>query len=138
MRAPCRSAGAAAGGSTRRSAHLDPVVVGGDAAGTGTEFAPGLGLNPWCGNRCTGLPGVVVTADTTELTELSRMVAFALRWCAHGGGPAEVIRADFGMDTAAFFRTLVGYLDVAAPAPLRPVLVERMTIVARRRIWLGT
>lgn len=80
----------------------------------------------------------MVTADTTEVTELSRMVAFALRWCAHGGGPAEVIRADFGMDTAAFFRTLVGYLDVAAPAPLRPVLVARMTTVARRRLWLGT
>lgn len=52
-----------------------------------------------------------MTADTTEVTELSRMVAFALRWCAHGGGPAAVIRADFGMDTAAFFRTLVAYLD---------------------------
>ena len=78
------------------------------------------------------------STELTELTELSRMVAFALRWCAHGGGPAEVIRADFGMDTAAFFRTLVVYLDVAAPAPLRPVLVEQMTTVALRRLWLGT
>ncbi len=43
------------------------------------------------------------------------------RWCAHGGGPPEVIRADFGMDTAAFCRALVAYLDVAAPAPLRPL-----------------
>jgi hypothetical protein len=76
----------------------------------------------------------VVIADTTEL---SRMVAFALRWCAHGGGPAEAIRADFGMDTAAFFRT-PGTSDVAAPAPLRPVLIERVTTVARRRLWLGT
>jgi len=66
------------------------------------------------------------------------MVAFALRWCAHGGGPAEVVRADFGMGTAAFFRTLVGYLDVAAAAPLRPVLVERMTTLARRRLWPGS
>ncbi|TQC40154.1 DUF3263 domain-containing protein [Rhodococcus sp. WS4] len=66
------------------------------------------------------------------------MVAFELRWCAHGGGPAEVIMADFGMDTAAFFRKLVAYLDIAAPAPLRPELVERMTAVARRRLWLGT
>ncbi|EKT80819.1 hypothetical protein WSS_A20269 [Rhodococcus opacus M213] len=36
------------------------------------------------------------------------------------------------MDTAAFGRALVAYLDVAAPAPLRPLLVERMiTIVVR-------
>ena len=27
--------------------------------------------------------------------------ARAPRWCAHGGGPPEVIRADFGMDTAS-------------------------------------
>ena len=34
MTAPCRSTGSAAGGSTRRSARLDPVAVAGDAAGT--------------------------------------------------------------------------------------------------------
>ncbi|ABG92383.1 hypothetical protein RHA1_ro00548 [Rhodococcus jostii RHA1] len=32
-----------------------------------------------------------------------------------------MIRTDFGMDTAAFCRALVAYLDVAAPAPLRPL-----------------
>ena len=64
--------------------------------------------------------------------------ARAPRWCAHGGGPPEVIRADSGMDTAAFCRALVAYLDVAAPAPLRPLLVERLITVARRRFWLGT
>jgi len=47
--------------------------------------------------------------------------ARAPRWCAHGGGPPQVIRTDFGMDTAAFCRALVAYLDVAAPAPLRPL-----------------
>nr|WP_271213529.1 hypothetical protein [Rhodococcus wratislaviensis] len=43
-----------------------------------------------------------------------------------------MIRTDFGMDTAAFCRALVAYLDVAAPAPLRPLLVERMITIARR------
>ncbi|WP_274542850.1 hypothetical protein [Rhodococcus opacus] len=42
------------------------------------------------------------------------------------------------MDTAAFGRALVAYRDVAAPAPLRLLLVERMITVARRRVGLGT
>ncbi|ELB92939.1 hypothetical protein Rwratislav_11593 [Rhodococcus wratislaviensis IFP 2016] len=111
------------------------MAVAGDAAGTGQPCS--RQILAWTRGAATGAqkpPGAVVTADSTELTQLSRMVAFALRWCVHGGGPAEVIRADFGMDTTAFFRTLVGYLDVAAPAPLRPVVVERMTTVARRRL----
>ncbi|WP_338051505.1 hypothetical protein [Rhodococcus koreensis] len=54
------------------------------------------------------------------------MVAFEVRWCAHGGGPAETIMADFGMDAAAFFRQLTEYLENSPPTPLRPDVVERM------------
>ncbi|MFD7010911.1 hypothetical protein [Rhodococcus jostii] len=44
--------------------------------------------------------------------------------------------ADFGMDAAAFFRHLAEYLELSPPTPLRPDLLERMTAVARRRLWL--
>ncbi|WP_259465735.1 STAS domain-containing protein [Rhodococcus opacus] len=56
----------------------------------------------------------------------------------HSSGPAGVITADFGMDNVAFLRKLVAYLEIAAPAPLRPDLVDRTSLVARRRLWLGT
>ncbi|ELB90437.1 hypothetical protein SIM91_18980 [Rhodococcus opacus] len=42
------------------------------------------------------------------------------------------------MDNVAFLRKLVAYLEIAAPAPLRPDLVDRTSLVARRRLWLGT
>jgi hypothetical protein len=74
---------------------------------------------------------------TAETTGVNRTVAFALRWCAHGGGPAETIMADFGMDAVTFFRHLAAYLELAPPTPLRPDLVDRMKNAARRRLWLA-
>ncbi|MDT2004813.1 DUF3263 domain-containing protein [Rhodococcus opacus] len=65
------------------------------------------------------------------------MVAFEVQWYAYGGGPAETILADFGMDAAAFFRHLAADLEDSPPTPLRPDLVERMKGVARRRLWLA-
>ncbi len=56
----------------------------------------------------------------------------------HSSVSAGVITADFGMDNVAFLRKLVAYLEIAAPAPLRPDLVDRTSLVARRRLWLGT
>jgi hypothetical protein len=68
---------------------------------------------------------------------VNRMVAFELRWSAYGGGPAEAIMADFGMDAVSFFRQLAAYLESSPPTPLRPDLVARMKAVARRRLWLA-
>ncbi|MDF3312980.1 hypothetical protein P3H15_49590 [Rhodococcus sp. T2V] len=62
------------------------------------------------------------------------MVAFEVRWCALGGGPAETIMADFGMDASVFLRHLAEYLEHSPPTPDR---LERMTAVARRRLWLA-
>ncbi|RYE38038.1 MAG: hypothetical protein EOP24_47895 [Hyphomicrobiales bacterium] len=75
---------------------------------------------------------------TVGAARVNRMVAFEVRWCALGGGPAETIMADFGMDAAAFFRHLAEYLELSPPTPLRPDLLERMKAVARRRLWLAT
>ncbi|MFW2240907.1 hypothetical protein ACVH9Z_21210 [Rhodococcus opacus] len=42
------------------------------------------------------------------------------------------------MDNVALLRKLVAYLEIAAPALPRPDLVDRTSLVARRRRWLGT
>jgi hypothetical protein len=70
--------------------------------------------------------------------QTNRMVSFELRWYTHGGGPAETILNDFGMDAADFFRQLNTYLEHHAPTPVRPDLVEKMKAVARRRLWAGS
>ena len=71
-------------------------------------------------------------------TSPDRMVEFALRWSAYGGGPAHEREHRFGMSTAEYFRRLTDHLDGNPPAPLRPELVETMKAVARKRLWLCT
>jgi hypothetical protein len=62
------------------------------------------------------------------------MVAFALRWSAHGGVPHK-IEHRFGMSTAEYFHRLAEHLDADPPAP-RPEVVETMNFLARKRLWL--
>jgi hypothetical protein len=74
--------------------------------------------------------------DTKNSTGANRRISFEYRWLYSGGGPAEEIRTQFGMAPCEFFRQLLGDLE-EPPAPLRPALVEAVSAVARRRLWLS-
>ncbi len=62
---------------------IGPVTVADGTAGSGQPtLRQPKGPDPLCGNRCAGPPGRRWQRKRRSLTELSRMVAFGLQWCA--------------------------------------------------------
>lgn len=73
-----------------------------------------------------------------EHEQIAQIVGFALRWYRHGGGSDSAIRERFGLEPTRYFTNLLWELTTDPPTPIRPSVVDSVTSVARRRLWLAS
>lgn len=66
------------------------------------------------------------------------IIDFALKWYRHGGGSAELIHDEFGLTPIRYFTILLWHLATDPPTPIRPDVIDAISSVARRRVWLAT
>ncbi|NMO01833.1 hypothetical protein HH308_11485 [Gordonia sp. TBRC 11910] len=66
------------------------------------------------------------------------MITFALRWYRLGGGADETIREQLGLEPIRFFSIMLWHLATNPPSPIKPEVVNAISSVARRRIWLAS
>jgi hypothetical protein len=67
----------------------------------------------------------------------AEVLQFELRWFELGGGSAEDIREQFGVEPVAFFAQVHEILDRDPPTTVSRYTIEGMKRVARARQWLS-
>lgn len=76
------------------------------------------------------------SSQTASVASHQDLIAYALRWIDHGGGPAAEIYTRFSMTAQEYFTALATHLESDPPSPVHPSVVDRMKGVARKRLWL--
>jgi hypothetical protein len=76
------------------------------------------------------------SSQTASVASHQDLIAYALRWIDHGGGPAAEIFTRFSMSPQEYFTALATHLESDPPAPVHPAVIDRMKRVARKRLWL--
>lgn len=80
------------------------------------------------------IAGMTITKDSLPVGH-AEILDFAQRWYPYGGGTAEDLLVEFGIDEHEYFRRLVDILDGLPPAEadyavyvaIRSVAVERLS-----------
>ncbi len=81
----------------------------------------------------TNVVGATTSADDHEM---ARMFDFQRRWSHLGGGSAEDIQGEFGLNAMTYFGRLKDVLESDPPDNVGRSEVALLLRVCRRRLWL--